>query len=346
VSAIQWTDTTWNPVRGCSVVSPGCTHCYAMKQAHRFSAAGQQYAGLTKLTNGGPVWTGAVRLVPEKLDESLRWRKPRRVFVNSMSDLFHEGVPDEYVAAVFGVMAAAPQHDFQVLTKRPERMRGWFAWLSAHGGIGPYIRSHAPVLRGYFASGKRTEAYRGRTVRSSSDAWRMVFNAAACVGAGPLPNVWLGVSVEDQARADERIPPLLQTPAAVRFLSVEPLLGPVNLDAVLCRWRSSENEGTRIGGRHEWTGLHWVIVGGESGYGARPCDVSWVRSVVAQCKAAGVACFVKQLGSKPTSTSDRISHRGDRSRRPCGFYRYLNSSKGGDPAEWPSDLHVREWPVK
>ncbi len=299
-------------MRGCSVVSPGCSSCYAMKQAHRFSGPGQQYEGLTKLTKGGPVWTGDVRLVPEKLEEPLRWRKPRRVFVNSMSDLFLEKVPNEFIAAVFGVMAASPIHTFQVLTKRPERMRRWFEWLRERGGIGPYIRQHFDDLREFFKGGTRLTTYRGRTIRSGDDAGCMVLNAAACVGAGPLDNVWLGVSVEDQARWNERVPLLQDTRAAVRFVSVEPLISPIKaLSSV------------------DFLGIGWVIVGGESGRRARRCDVAWVRDIVGQCADAAVPVFVKQLGA--AAVSNRV---------PL----YLKDEKGGDPIEWPADLRRREFP--
>jgi protein gp37 len=314
MTKIEWTrgddgamGKTWNPVRGCSVVSPGCTHCYAMKQAARFPA----YRGLTKPSKGGPVWTGEVRLVPEKLGEPLRWRKPRRVFVNSMSDLFHEGVPDEFIAEVFGVMALADRHTFQILTKRPERMRRW-------------IEEH--------------------TCANNPRFW-------------PLPNVWLGVSCEDQVRADERIPLLLDTPAAVRFVSYEPALGPLQLDPSWIGGYPSSDEWARTGPKEPR--LSWLIVGGESGPSARPCDVSWVRSIVAQCRAAGVACFVKQLGARPYETfppgykDAQLSREGwtlveyaDGSQPPrwSRFPRY-SDRKGGDPAEWPEDLRVREWPA-
>lgn len=170
-SKIEWTDRTWNPIRGCSLVSPGCTNCYAMRQVHRFDHPGGPYEGLTRMTEHGPVWTGKVRVVEEALAEPPSWRKPCRVFVNSMSDLFHEGVPAEFIDRVFAVMQLARRHTFQILTKQPHRMA-----------------LHRPPA-----------------------------------------NVWLGVSVENQATADERIPLLLQTPAAVRFLSVEPLLEAVDL---------------------------------------------------------------------------------------------------------------------
>lgn len=130
-TSIEWTDVTWNPVRGCSLVSAGCANCYAMKQAHRFSGAGKPYDGLTELGPQGPRWTGKIQLVEEALDAPLHWKKPRRIFVNSMSDLFHEDVTNKFIASVFGVMAACPHHTFQVLTKRPDRLRQWFGWVES-----------------------------------------------------------------------------------------------------------------------------------------------------------------------------------------------------------------------
>lgn len=197
---ISWTDRTWNPIRGCSRVSEGCRFCYAEGVAYRFSGPGQPYEGLARKVNGRAAWTGKVRLVESALTEPLSWRKPARIFVNSMSDLFHEHVSDEFIAAVFGVMAAAPQHTFQVLTKRAERMREVVSALSVE-----LVRECTLKLT-------------GRMIRGD---WML-----------PLPNVWLGVSCEDQQRADERIPLLLQTPAVVRFVSCEPLLGPIDLS----RW--------------------------------------------------------------------------------------------------------------
>ncbi len=303
MTTIQWTDFTWNPVRGCSVVSPGCTNCYAMKQAHRFSTG--WYAGLTKLTNCGPVWTGDVRLVPEKLDEPLRWRKPRRIFVNSMSDLFHEKVPDEFILAVLGVAALAPQHTFQILTKRPERMREV---------IGCFTGLEDAAVKA--CVGNALNRIGVRSVCHVDWTW-------------PIRNVWLGTSCEDQARADERIPLLLQTPAAVRFLSVEPLLGPVVL------WRLKNDPTLGANAR----GPDWVIVGGESGPGARPCDVAWIRSLVEQCKAAMVPVFCKQLGSFPCAYREVGTAKGG-----CLVPIELRHRKGGDPTEWPTDLRVREFP--
>jgi len=235
VTSIEWTDRTWNPVTGCAKVSPGCDRCYAAAIAHRFDHT-------PAFPNGF-----AVTLHPERLDAPLRWRRASRVFVNSMSDLFHAEIPDRFVAEVFAVMAAAPAHTFQVLTKRPGRMRS-------------LVRAEA----------FRQEVQARFTRRCGAKA----------VHAGwPLSNVWLGVSAEDQRWADVRVPVLLDTPAAVRFVSAEPLLGPLHLPEA---WAG---------------GLDWVIVGGESGPGARRMEPDWAATLVGRCRELGVAPFVKQLGA-------------------------------------------------
>lgn len=317
ISNIQWTDRTWNPVRGCSRVSTGCEHCYAERQAHRFSGAGQPYEGLTRMTEHGPVWTGKIRLVPEALEEPLRWRKPSRVFVNSMSDIFHEDVPAEFISQVFAIMALAKEHTFQILTKRPERMRDYLLEIQDDDKDMQRWANAAP------------EKYPCAAGAIEARDW-------------PLSNVWLGVSVENQASADERIPILLQTPAAVRFLSVESLLEAVDIAKSRgdeWRWRP---------------GIDWVIIGGESGPNARPCNIEWIRSIVRQCKAAGVRCFVKQLGSAPvmsaadwntTSPTPLLSASPRRFRyTDAGCLLSLRDPKAGNPAEWPEDLRVREFP--
>lgn len=378
-TSIEWTDVTWNPARGCSRVSEGCRNCYAEKIASRFSGKGQTFDGFADthlfLGPGEPLnrkggWTGKVALVLEKLDEPLRWRKPRRVFVNSMSDLFHEALPDESIAAVFGVMAAAHGHTFQILTKRPERMRRWFGWIEqgfAGAGIGgTRLAPAGPSLTANY-------------IRSCGE-WRSL--------KWPLPNVWLGVSVEDQATADERIPLLLQTPAAERFVSYEPALGPVDfgqlpnsggfaegqryLDALKRLAWDCNADGSYVDSCAIREGLDWIIVGGESGPGARPFDVAWARSTVEQCKAAGVAVFVKQMGSNVRDRNDRFAtdtppqdprdwpeppgegwHDGNHEHNPDGYredyqgapVRIRLPKKGGDPSRWPEDLRVREFPA-
>ena len=203
-TGIQWTDATWNPLRGCSRVSKGCENCYAETVAHRFSGPGEPYHGLIAIGKKGPRWNGNIMLVPDKLADPIRWSKPRMVFVNSMSDLFHHGVSNEYIAAVFGVMAAATKHTFQVLTKRPERAKDWFAWVSMQSpSPAEYCAAEAKKLTGR------------KELDKIDNAW-------------PLDNVWLGVSCEDQSTADKRIPVLLSTPSKIRWASYEPALGPTD----------------------------------------------------------------------------------------------------------------------
>ena len=369
-TAIEWCDSVWNPVRGCGIVSKGCTNCYAMKQAHRFSNAGGPYEGLTKLTAGGPVWTGKVRTVPEQLAVPLRWKKPRRVFVNSMSDLFHEDVPFEFIASVFAVMSVTTRHTYQVLTKRPQRMLAFFRWAlddAPPDSVFAWdrISDHWPANVPY------------ASMHSNGGRW----GYDNCGPAFPAENIWLGVSVEDQTAADERIPLLLQTPAAVRFISAEPLLGPVVLPSgwlhgrfIDCPDETDDPEtdpchgcdgnprgggdpcGARRGPR-----LDWIIVGGESGPGARVCDVRWIRPIVTQCRAADVSVFVKQLGRFVIDRND-AGFEGDAescwpavdvNTEPYGYVSggqgddcrvLLRDRKGGDPDEWPEDLRVREFP--
>lgn len=295
-TSIEWTQEVWNPVRGCSLVSAGCRSCYAMRQAHRFSGPGLAFEGLTKATPAGPQWTGKLRLVPEVLEAPLHWRKPRRVFVNSMSDLFHEDVPDDFIDRVFAVMACANLHTFQVLTKRPERMRSYVASRNLELLL---LAADEGRARGIYADESRLSFF-ARALRQS-------VNAVHLARPWPLPNVWLGVSCEDQRAADERIPLLLQTPAAVRFLSCEPLLGPIDLRFI--RDGDEPFNAFRPRGQREpcdTLGIDWVIVGGESGPGARPCDVAWVRSIVAQCKDAGVAAFVKQDSGRSPGLQGRL----------------------------------------
>lgn len=264
-SSIEWTDATWNPVVGCSRVSEGCRHCYAEVMAARLREMGQsRYAGLTTGTGQKARWTGEVRLVPEALALPLRWKRPRRIFVNSMSDLFHESLSNETIAAVFGVMAAAPQHTFQLLTKRPERASRWFGWLTGLRGPTGHVAPCDPVM--------------GCMMRAADRGLVAEMTAANQLSAPPwpLPNVWLGVSVEDQKAADERIPHLLQCPAAVRWISAEPLLGPV--DFTPPKWRGSNVD------QDDWLqAIDWVVVGGESGPGARPMLPTWARGIRDAC---------------------------------------------------------------
>ncbi len=226
---IDWADEVWNPTVGCEKVSPGCAHCYAEKWAARLAGMGQDV--YKDVINEHGQWNHIVFMLPKRLDIPARWKKPRRIFVDSMSDLFHPGVTDWFIKQVFGVMEANPQHTFMVLTKRAQRM--------------------------------------------------------SLLDLPELPNVWLGVSVENQAVADERLPWLMMTPAGMRFVSCEPLLGPVDLFA-----HTGETEPIDPYPQK----LDWVICGGESGPGARPMHPDWARSIRDQCQDAGVPFFFKQWG--------------------------------------------------
>ena len=358
-SAIPWTDATWNPIRGCSRVSEGCRNCYAERIAARFSGPGQPYEGLATMTPSGPRWSGKVELVESALDLPLRWRKPRRVFVNSMSDLFHEQVPDDWIDRVFSVIALAPQHTFQVLTKRPERMRAYLSDAATRGRIAKTTDRYAvvravekmgePRIEVRPGSSEEQTCHRDGDPRNNalpnlrwgdqSENWIDRNRHEGRGGGWPLDNVWAGVSVEDQATADERIPLLLQTPAAVRWVSYEPARGPVDFRLFLDR-----------GAAVETRGLDWLVIGGESGPRARPFALAWARRAIAQCRAAGVPMFLKQLGNDPYFGMDdrsdwpagvRVewSGHGVGTGRPC-----LRDRKGADMAEWPEDLRVREFP--
>nr|WP_046284606.1 phage Gp37/Gp68 family protein [Mycobacterium sp. UM_NZ2] len=274
---IEWADDTWNPVTGCTEVSPGCDRCYAKTFAERFRGTPGHY-----FERGFDV-----QLRPDKLDLPLRWRRPRRIFVNSMSDLFHDDVPDEYIAQVWAVMALAPRHTFQVLTKRHGRMHS----LLTAKRLAPGLDFEAMVRN--VAHNLRNNAKRADWTLADDLPW-------------PLPNVWLGVSTENQQWADIRIPALLDTPAAVRWISAEPLLGPIGLHPYWThgqpRWGEPEPEPTPNGGSLMMRPLElaprldWVVVGGESGHRARPMHPDWARSLRDQCTDAGVPFLFKQWG--------------------------------------------------
>jgi protein gp37 len=320
---IEWTDSTWNPITGCSIVSKGCTNCYAMKLAGTRLQHHPSRAGLTKMTNAGPVWTGEVRFNEQWLDQPLRWRRPRKIFVCAHGDLFAEGVPDEWIDRVFAVMALCPQHTFQILTKRPARMRGYI------GEVRATWTKRGPPVPG-------SERIYDAALAVTGEEW-----LPATPAEWPLPNVWLGVSAEDQATADERIPHLLATPAAVRFVSAEPLLGPIDFEPWLpwpgdapevagkswgCQDCDSDRgcdcplgkavhnyeEGpTGEDGAPSWIAetrltLDQIIVGGESGPNARPMHPAWARSIRDQSQAAGAAFFFKQMTRKEPIPSDLL----------------------------------------
>lgn len=277
MSKIEWTGRTWNPTTGCDRVSPGCDHCYALTLAGRLKTMGQ-----AKYQNDGDPRTSGpgfgLTLHPDALNVPLKVRKPTTWFVNSMSDLFHPKVPEHFVAEVWDVMGAATQHTFQVLTKRPQRMS---TLVGRWDNDGLFVNDEGML-----------DCCEAMPIGPEFGPW-------------PLPNVWLGTSIEND-RYSFRADHLRKTPAATRFLSLEPLIGPVpslNL-----------------------TGIDWVIIGGESGHGARPMDLSWARDLVSQAYEAGAAVFVKQLGF-------------------CWSGRYHRDLKGGNIDSFPADLQIREMPV-
>jgi protein gp37 len=280
-SKIEWTDATWNPVRGCTVVSEGCRNCYAMQVAARFNGQGQAYEDLAYRNDSGAHWTGKVKLIDEHLQDPLRWKRPRRIFVNSMSDLFHESIPDEWIERIFQVMFTANHHIFQVLTKRPERMLDWIS----------------------------------RSAFLSND---------------PLPNVWLGISAEDETTFLKRAPLLIKTPAAVKWLSLEPLLGPMNFEAFstffYTGWTEAPFDDV----------IDWVVVGGESGARARPMHPDWARYVRDKCVEANVPFFFKQWGEW-----DGGGVFGSECDDPCG--RDVKALPGGalTGTDWEPGSHLK-----
>ena len=291
MTTIEWTEQTWNATTGCDRISPGCDNCYALTMAKRLKGMGSaKYQ-----TDGDPRTSGpgfALSTHADTLTAPLRWKKPRKVFVNSMSDLFHARVPRDFLAQVFAVMAATPQHTYQILTKRPERAARILTDLCTCGTghpPGEHFRSsmewaatsHSPT----YVPGLQHGIYH-RTV------W-------------PLPNVWIGTSIEN-ADYNRRADALRNTPAAVRFISAEPLLGPL--------------DGLNL------TGIDWLIIGGESGPGARPFNPAWATSLIHASRTAGAAPFVKQLGTVWARTNN------------------ATDTKGGNPEDWPAHLRVREYP--
>jgi protein gp37 len=363
-SGIQWTDSTWNPVTGCTRASSGCDFCYAVTMTKRLEAMGQEkYSGLVNL--GKNHFNGVVKTHEDALLIPLGWKKPRRVFVNSMSDLFHREVPFEFIDKVFAIMALTPQHTYQVLTKRPERMAEYFSTE-----VSEFRRRLGDIAAIEF----------GVETDTLEKQWQW-----------PLPNVWLGTSCEDQQTADERIPHLLNIPAKVRFLSCEPLLGPIDLTNLNTlpyfeQLLKSISEGLRPRGIDPHAGgpvaqrtnclngqtvqeyadefatkgamgvswptsviesdaVHWVIVGGESGSKARPMDPAWARSLRDQCQAVGVPFFFKQWGAwlsyqTPSNCPPNLCElRGrDHTQMPSGLWMsYVGKHQSGrrlDGREW------------
>jgi protein gp37 len=291
-SKIEWTEKTWNPSTGCDRISTGCDNCYALTLAKRLKGMGQvKYQNDGDPRTSGPGF--ALTVHPDALDEPLRWRKPTKVFVNSMSDLFHARVPRDFLAEVFAIMALAPQHEFQVLTKRPERA----ARILGHREFRAAVQ-YAALKRAGYAAPWLVEPW-----------W-------------PLRNVWMGTSIESGAYV-RRADALRAIPAAVRFISAEPLLGQ------LPSLNLSE--------------IDWLILGGESGPGARPLDLGWLRELIAMAGDSGTAVFVKQIGSVWARQTSQILVDGP-------FVSAIDApvsavdTKGGKWEFWPDDLRIRQYP--
>lgn len=284
---IEWADKTWNPVVGCTKISPGCDHCYAERMACRLASNPQtpQYQDVVSLD--GKSWNGKTRLAESAPMQPLKWRKPCRIFVGSMTDLFHCETPDEWLDRIFAVMALCSQHTFLVLTKRPDGMREYFSGLVRHG---------KPDVERWDAA--RRPLYDACKVSAPNTAERIGYMGAFV--KFPLPNVWLGVTAENQAMADYRIPILLDTPAAKRFVSYEPGLEAVNFERHFWPQRLwAQDQIAYAEKAHEYRNctiptLDWIITGSESGPGERPMDVEWARSLKDQCVDAGVPFFYKQ----------------------------------------------------
>ncbi len=308
-SKIEWTDAVWNPVVGCEKVSEACKNCYAIGMAHRLAGiehSAKKYEGITKKTEGGRInFTGKVRLDEASLLKPFQWKKGKKIFANSMGDLFHKDVPFEWIDKVFAVMALCPHHTFQILTKRPERMREYFESRVSNFNQ-PIEDCILEIVR------KDDIVFEN----NKNNAWVSLFKewvdeggqkAYCTLSTDAMPNVWLGATVENQKTANERIPHLLACPAKVRFLSCEPLLEAIDLNGIFedfCDGGKMSYIYPLKGYRHTTQTIKnttipkidWVIVGGESGRGARPTHPDWVRSIRDQCKEAGVPFFFKQWG--------------------------------------------------
>lgn len=290
---IEWTDETWNVINGCSVVSPGCTNCYAMRLAGTRFRNHPSREGLTIDSKAGPVWNGEVRLIEHLIDQPLRWTRPRRIFVCAHGDLFFEGVACSWVERVLGVAIAAHHlrgHTFQILSKRSDRMREMLNHPSFWEAVNAYAAD--AVMSRVDPLDRRSDDARATLDDYGPD--------------NPPPGLWLGVSVEDQTRANQRIPDLLATPAAVRWISAEPLLAPLSVVEWLSSWcplcAKPLLGGAHFSGRHcgtchsETARIDWGVVGGESGPGSRPMHPAWVRQLRDQFAAAGVPFLFKQWG--------------------------------------------------
>ena len=317
----KWWDQSWNPLIGCSHASPGCENCYAERLAGTRLKHLPNYVDAT--TDGK--WNGNVLCLNDKLHQPMHWRKPKRIFVNDMGDTFHAEVPFAFIAAMYGVMAACPQHTFILLTKRPDRMLEFYDWIAKLG------RSRAVMRRAEHPADPRWVHY--ACVEISHNLMSAQDLRPSCdprVG-WPLPNVWTGTTVEDQKRADSRIRILMQVPSALRLLSVEPLLEAI------------EFEFRELG--FEYPVPNWVIVGGESGTRARQCKREWLESVKRECRDHGIPVYVKQVGSSYVDEKNAVGGRYVKVPSEYGSsVRRLKDMAGRNMAEWPENLRVRQYP--
>lgn len=339
-SSIEWTHPpgfdgeTWNPTLGCDKVSPGCKFCYAIRSVNRMAGnpnakIAAANAGLVVMTGAGLNWTGKVNSIESRLSIPLKKNKPTAYFVNSLSDLFHKEIADEFIDKVFAVMALTPQHRYMILTKRPERMLA-------------YIDSRAKSIQ-YWEDAARSLGF---TFRFIGADWN---EHSTC--PFPLPNCWLGVSVENQATADARIPILIKTPAAIRFVSYEPALGPVDFTQIpISSWKgvpvmANVLQRASIFAAH----LDLVITGGESGPGARPFNIAWAQQTINQCAAAGISCFIKQFGAKPVFQWSKDADAVGLTLGPVYddqmYPVRLKDRKGGSMEDWPEWARVRQYPT-
>ena len=362
-TTIQWCDEVLNPARGCTAVSPGCLNCYAARTATRFAKPGEAFAGLARLkdqpsdANGRKrpklaVWSGEVTLIPKALHEPLHWspKHPKRVFVGSVTDMFHESIPFGYIAALFAVMAATPWVTYQLVTKRARRMAAWFHWVDSRPTEGlvhgppPMAHPFKPLCDGAELYGVPVDFGRLHDLRGGGPApW-------------PLPNVHLLTSTENQETFDERVPYLLGCPAVVHGVSAEPLLGPIDMGWALSPTHAKAHVQALIVHPHQmeplpfYAHLRWVITGGESGPGARACDAAWIRDLHRQVmlRPPGEAAFFpKQLGSLAYDDDHGIvGARLPLTSEAAKDVRRLKDGHGGDETEWAHDLQgLRTFPT-
>ncbi len=287
-SNIGWTDESWNPITGCTKISPGCANCYAEVITLKFNYGPAFLPGVTE-----------IKLHDDRMKKPTTWRKPRMIFVNSMSDMWHDEVPDAFLDTMFAIMSITPQHTYQILTKRPDRMYEYVTSKDVSERVAELLTLAFVMNCGHSAESGLAASYQ----RTGAVPW-------------PLPNVWLGVSTENQYWADKRIPVLLRTPAAVRFISAEPLLKAIDLKPAFDPfWNVDDMTKTMLGqglfnsdqaDSMKRRTLDWVIVGGESGKGHRPMNVGWAKDIAGQCVAFGVPIFMKQDSGSRSGRQGRL----------------------------------------